>query len=219
MKVLHIGWILPAVFILTGCLSSTAYGEGRRPAGDQVPSTADEASSEVSYETEASAESSEPAAETSEPIRVPQHISYAGRDYLYLSNDAGATWRQLDIKPEISDATYITASAIHPGDPDFLVVGTSYYGLFASRDGGQSWTDLDPQSALRPIYQGLGFTTKSAGFYSHPTGNPCISAPDSAGAPSASISATVPSNPMIRRYSMRNRHTNPCQVTQNTIAQ
>jgi hypothetical protein len=170
MKVLHIGWILPAVFILTGCLSSTAYGEGRRPAGDQVPSTADEASSEVSYETEASAESSEPAAETSEPIRVPQHISYAGRDYLYLSNDAGATWRQLDIKPEISDATYITASAIHPGDPDFLVVGTSYYGLFASRDGGQSWTDLDPQSALRPIYQGLGFYNEISGLLFSPDG-------------------------------------------------
>jgi hypothetical protein len=169
MKTLLIGWVLPTVILLSGCLSSTAYGE------DQVPrdAQANEVPGAVSKSEELTA--AEPAetdsAETADPVQPPARLAYPGRDYLYLSDDRGQSWDRLDIKPMISDATYITAAAANPSDPNHIVVGTSYYGLFESRDSGASWRDLDPDARLAPLYHGAGFYDEIAALVFSPDGS------------------------------------------------
>ncbi len=168
MKRVHIGWIIPAVLLISGCLSGTAYGESG--PGGQLPEA--DSGSHIAEITGEAAESANGAGERSvsasvgreeiPPVVIPAHLVYAGRDFLYHSDDGGATWNRMNIKPQISDATYLTAAAVNPADPDHLVVGTSYYGLFESTNRGATWTDMDPESALSQLYQGAGFYNEIA---------------------------------------------------------
>jgi hypothetical protein len=76
---------------------------------------------------------------------------------LFESRDGLESWREVELAQSVSRATYITAIAIDPQDPDHWIIGTSYDGLFQSRDAGDSWTDLTERRATWPIYQGAGF--------------------------------------------------------------
>jgi photosystem II stability/assembly factor-like uncharacterized protein len=56
---------------------------------------------------------------------------------LYRSVDHGTTW--ITITDGLTD-THITAIALHPEDPDTMLVGTRNGHVFASTDGGTSWS-------------------------------------------------------------------------------
>ena len=64
-------------------------------------------------------------------------------------------------RPALREATgvntYLTSAAVSPHDPAHLLVATTFHGIYESRDGGLSWTDLGDQSFTRPIYRGNGF--------------------------------------------------------------
>jgi hypothetical protein len=76
---------------------------------------------------------------------------------LFVSRDGLATWTEVDTGETINGSTYITALAIDPSDPDHWLAGTSYDGLYRTRDAGDSWTDLTEQRDLWPTYLGAGF--------------------------------------------------------------
>jgi len=64
------------------------------------------------------------------------YVSVTGdRPGLYVSEDSGATWLALDLT-----GTFV-AIAVSPLDPDRLVVVDQAGWVYASRDGGKTWTD------------------------------------------------------------------------------
>lgn len=66
---------------------------------------------------------------------------YAGgyQTGLWKSSDRGFSWSLLWQDPEI-EAVY--AIFVHPDDPRHMMVGTSGQGIYESRDGGKTWSNI-----------------------------------------------------------------------------
>ncbi len=76
---------------------------------------------------------------------------------LLASWDDGTSFAEIDTSAAINASTYITAIAIDPRDHDHWIVGTSYDGLFQTRDAGERWSDLTESRSAWPSYLGTGF--------------------------------------------------------------
>ena len=86
-------------------------------------------------------------------------VVYAGTEpsNLYRSEDGGETWqllpelRRLESEPRWSFPPrpwthHVSTIALHPTDPDALVVGIELGGVMRSADGGRTWIDHNPQA-------------------------------------------------------------------------
>lgn len=86
-------------------------------------------------------------------------VVYAGTEpsNLYRSADAGRTWerfpalRELPSEPQWSFpgrpwTHHVRTIALHPTDPDWLLVGIELGGVMRSTDGGATWVDHNPQA-------------------------------------------------------------------------
>ncbi|HUJ35282.1 MAG TPA: hypothetical protein VLW51_08730 [Solirubrobacteraceae bacterium] len=86
-------------------------------------------------------------------------VVYAGTEpsNLYRSEDGGETWqllpelRRLPSEPRWSFPPrpwthHVSTIALHPTDPDALVVGIELGGVMRSADGGRTWIDHNPQA-------------------------------------------------------------------------
>ena len=84
---------------------------------------------------------------------------YAGTEpsNLYRSEDGGRSWqllpalRELPSEPQWSFpgrpwTHHVRTIALHPTDPDVLVVGIELGGVMRSLDGGATWADHNPQA-------------------------------------------------------------------------
>jgi photosystem II stability/assembly factor-like uncharacterized protein len=95
------------------------------------------------------------------PSHVEHGVSvvYAGTEpsNLYRSEDGGKTWqllpelRRLPSEPRWSFPPrpwthHVRTIALHPTDPDSLVVGIELGGVMRSLDGGSTWIDHNPQA-------------------------------------------------------------------------
>jgi photosystem II stability/assembly factor-like uncharacterized protein len=68
---------------------------------------------------------------------------FASTRGLYRSADGGDTWERLDAgNPQTSFGHYYSTIAVHPEDPDRLVIGGLT--LLASEDGGERFSDVTP---------------------------------------------------------------------------
>jgi hypothetical protein len=83
-------------------------------------------------------------------VRYSQHT-------LDISNDAGATWKPIPIFSTINTSTYICSATRHPQKPDYLLVGTSFQGIYESTDSGRTWRNLTKDKSFKPIAHGNGF--------------------------------------------------------------
>lgn len=84
---------------------------------------------------------------------------------LFVSTDALETWTEVELGETINASTHITALAIDPADPSHWLAGTSYDGLYRTRDAGASWTDLTADRGAWPIYSGAGFFEEIAALW------------------------------------------------------
>jgi photosystem II stability/assembly factor-like uncharacterized protein len=88
-------------------------------------------------------------------------VVYAGTEpsNLYRSHDAGRTWelvpalRELPSEPSWSFpgrpwTHHVRTIALHPADPDTLLVGIELGGVMRSTDGGATWDDHNPQACI-----------------------------------------------------------------------
>lgn len=86
-------------------------------------------------------------------------VVYAGTEpsNLYRSEDAGRGWQRLDALRDIPSAPrwsfpgrpwthHVRTIALHPDDPDRLLVGIELGGVMRSVDGGASWADHNGQA-------------------------------------------------------------------------
>jgi photosystem II stability/assembly factor-like uncharacterized protein len=86
-------------------------------------------------------------------------VVYAGTEpsNLYRSEDGGKTWQLLpELRRLPSESRWsfpprpwthhVSTIALHPTDPDSLLVGIELGGVMRSVDGGRSWIDHNPQA-------------------------------------------------------------------------
>ena len=86
-------------------------------------------------------------------------VVYAGTEpsNLYRSEDAGASWQRLPALRELPSEPrwsfpgrpwthHVRTIALHPSDPDWLLVGIELGGVMRSLDAGASWADHNPEA-------------------------------------------------------------------------
>ena len=86
-------------------------------------------------------------------------VVYAGTEpsNLYRSEDAGRSWQRLPALRELPSEPnwsfpgrpwthHVRTIALHPSDPDWLLVGIELGGVMRSLDGGSSWADHNPEA-------------------------------------------------------------------------
>jgi photosystem II stability/assembly factor-like uncharacterized protein len=84
---------------------------------------------------------------------------YAGTEpsNLYRSEDSGRSWQRLPALRELPSEPrwsfpgrpwthHVRTIALHPTDPDWLLVGIELGGVMRSLDGGRTWADHNPQA-------------------------------------------------------------------------
>ena len=74
---------------------------------------------------------------------------------IYVSINYGLNWREIPIGKPLKVSTYFTSIAIKPNDPQSLLLGTSFSGLFGTTDGGKTWNKISFKSDF--LYRGSGF--------------------------------------------------------------
>ncbi len=100
----------------------------------------------------------------------PSRLLVAVGARLFLGAAGEATWTEIDLGGAINRSTYLTAAAFDPAAPDRWLLGTSYDGLYLTKDGGGSWTDITADWTIEPLYLGAGFYEEIAGLEIDPDG-------------------------------------------------
>jgi hypothetical protein len=89
---------------------------------------------------------------------------------LFWSWDGFSQWYEADLSDVVNGSTHITAVAIDPRDRDHWLIGTSFDGLYQTKDAGESWTELTTDRSRWPNYQGAGFFSEFTGLWFTPEG-------------------------------------------------
>jgi hypothetical protein len=77
-------------------------------------------------------------------------VGIATLDAVFLSSDAGLGWTRVDLKDPLRANDQLTCIGLAPGNPNGLLIGTSFHGFFESKDRGRSWVALsDPLVPLK----------------------------------------------------------------------
>ncbi len=75
-------------------------------------------------------------------------VLIGAEDGVYVSTDAAQTWRRAASSPD----TTVLRLAQSAADASLLLAGTQHRGAWLSRDGGDTWTQTDPESAAANLY-------------------------------------------------------------------
>ncbi|MCL6588965.1 MAG: hypothetical protein K6U80_03340 [Firmicutes bacterium] len=96
----------------------------------------------------------------------PRRVVVAAATKLFLSEDQGASWQEIPIKPPIPTWAYLTAVALSPLEPKWFLIGTSAAGIFETKNTGQTWSGFSDH--LAKFYQGAGIYEEIAALAYHP---------------------------------------------------
>lgn len=78
----------------------------------------------------------------SDPLRVAATTARG----LYLSEDGGASWQAIPVREPVRSVAYFTSAAPSPHQPDALLLGTSFHGMYETTDRGANWQHLSRAS-------------------------------------------------------------------------
>ena len=93
-------------------------------------------------------------------VATDDSIIIAGHEVLAVSRDGGATWADLDADLPSRD---IHGFARDPADPGRMWAALATGGLWASADGGLSWSQVRTDNVLSPVAVRAGAQTRLLG--------------------------------------------------------
>ncbi len=74
---------------------------------------------------------------------------------IFISSDNGWNWEEIKTGGAVKKSNYFTAVTLDSSDPERIILGTSFNGIFETRDNGKSWHKISID--LSPLYRGAGF--------------------------------------------------------------
>lgn len=92
----------------------------------------------------------------------PWNIILCSRNKLYISSNFGAAWNELHTSSRINENTYFTSASLSADDPDAIIAGTSFEGIYETKDRGKTWVHVSKGMDL--IDQGAGFDNEISGI-------------------------------------------------------
>jgi hypothetical protein len=81
-------------------------------------------------------------------------------EFLYVSEDGGNTWVNVEVKEPLKPNDQLTAVALNPKDPGSILIGTSFHGFFETLNRGKTWSDLSEKLGF--MYLGGGSFEETA---------------------------------------------------------
>ena len=72
----------------------------------------------------------------------PEQVVVTTGEEVFLSQDGGQTFKLAANRHALSHLAYCTSVAMSEANPDEWIIGTSYSGLYITRDGGKSWKPM-----------------------------------------------------------------------------
>ncbi|UWW96729.1 MAG: hypothetical protein NMK33_04715 [Candidatus Cardinium sp.] len=72
----------------------------------------------------------------------PEQVIVTTGEEVFLSQDGGHTFKLVANRNAISHLAYFTSVAISEADPNEWIIGTSYNGVYITRDAGKSWSPI-----------------------------------------------------------------------------
>ncbi|HBF40135.1 MAG TPA: hypothetical protein DDW50_22865 [Firmicutes bacterium] len=85
----------------------------------------------------------------------PSRVAVLTANQIYLSENYGQDWEPVARKRPIPEGAYLTAVALSPIDKNSILLGTSFAGIFETRDRGQNWAPVSRE--LKFLYQGADY--------------------------------------------------------------
>lgn len=101
----------------------------------------------------------------------PKRVAVTTCTGLYLSEDAGMTWRFVPLDTVLAKGAYITAVALSSHDPQKIMIGTAYSGIFETVNAGKSWTEIS--TGMSFLFQGFRFWEEISALTYHPVEPDC----------------------------------------------
>jgi hypothetical protein len=92
----------------------------------------------------------------------PWNIVLCSRNKIYTSSNFGAAWTEQQTAGQINQNTYFTSASLSPSNPDAIIAGTSFEGIYETKDRGETWIHVSKGMDL--IDQGAGFDNEISGI-------------------------------------------------------
>ncbi len=84
-----------------------------------------------------------------------KRIALSVSSAVYLSDNSGASWSTVPLGGAVKRTNYITSVALSSGNRDTVYIGTSFNGIYRSKNLGKSWEKLSFKND--PLYMGSYF--------------------------------------------------------------
>ena len=88
-------------------------------------------------------------------VNDPSRILISSPREIYLTEDGGTSWHNVELKSPFKYSNYITSLTLNPKDSDSIIVGTSFSGIYETTNRGESWLRIS--DAIPELYRGAGF--------------------------------------------------------------
>lgn len=85
----------------------------------------------------------------------PERIVLSTSSAVYLTDNGGNLWEKIPLGGNVKRTNYITSVTLSSVNPDLLIIGTSFNGIFRTLNRGKSWEKIRYQND--PLYMGAHF--------------------------------------------------------------
>ncbi len=85
----------------------------------------------------------------------PDRIAITDSSSLFLSLDGGWNWEHIETGGPVKRSNYFTSVSLDPGNEERIILGTSFNGIFETKNRGGVWEKISID--LNPLYRGAGF--------------------------------------------------------------
>ena len=85
----------------------------------------------------------------------PDRIAITDSSSLFMSMDGGWNWEHIETGGPVKRSNYFTSVSLDPGNEERIILGTSFNGIFETRNRGGLWEKISID--LKPLYKGAGF--------------------------------------------------------------
>jgi len=91
-----------------------------------------------------------------------ERIAVTDSSSVFISSDGGWNWLEVETGGPVKKSNYFTSVSLDPMNNDRIILGTSFNGIFETKNGGKLWEKIPVD--LTALYRGAGFYEEISGL-------------------------------------------------------